>query len=343
MTNAFPRTVAAYAVFTLAFSAACGGGGGNPSTPTTPTPPTAPTSPDKTWSAAGRVTVQGTSIPVGGATITPGWSLSPVVADADGNFSLGDVASPPSSPYPVSISGTGMVTRDTWFSWASGARTGVDVTLIRTSSPFSMEFYRQFVRDTYDNNEGAPWPLLRWTTAPRFYVRTVDSSGRTVESEVLAVTIDAIRRAVPAYTGGTYAAAAIETGSAQRPETSGWINVNFMRNGGGDTCGTSYVGRDPGEITLYLDVCACGSIKIPGAVTMHEVGHALGFFHVSDRSSLMYPFATSSCPSGVLSSMETYHAAVAYSRPRGNRDPDRDPATGASLTGAALLGGPLVK
>lgn len=342
MTIALSRNAAASALLMLVLTAACGGGS-KPSTPTAPTTPTTPTTPTNTWSAAGRITAYGTAQGVGGATLTPGWSLSPVNADGDGNFSLGDVANPPSTPYPVNISGNGMVPRDTWFTWTRGPRTGVDVTLIRNAAPFSMDFYRQFVRDTYDNSEGSPWPVLRWTSAPSFYVRTIDSAGRTVEPEVLAVTLDAIRRAVPAYTGGTYNAAAIETGTEVRPETTGWINVDFMRNTAGRTCGTSYVGRNPGVITLYIDVCSCGSVKVPGAVTMHEVGHALGFFHVSDTRSLMFPFASGACPAGVLSAAESYHAALAYSRPRGNRDPDRDPAGGASFGGTMIGGGPLVK
>ena len=59
---------------------------------------------------------------------------------------------------------------------------------------------------------------------------------------------------------------------------------------------------------------------------MHEVGHALGFFHVSDRSSVMFPTIPGNCPAGNLSPSERYHAAIAYARPRGNRDPDNDPS-----------------
>src|SRR6185503_4042336 len=138
------------------------------------------------------------------------------------------------------------------------------------------------------NDPGAPYANFRWTSTPNFYVRTIDSVGRPVEPEVIAVTVDAIRRAVPAYTAGTYQAGTIETGTEVRPETLGWINVDFLRNTGGTTGGTSYVGRNPGVITLYLDICSCGSNKVPGAVTMHEVGHAMGFFHVADRNSLMF-------------------------------------------------------
>jgi hypothetical protein len=342
-TSGFPLHVVP--LLALGVLAACGGGGSKPSTPTTPTTPTTPVTPTNTWSAAGRITAVGSGQPVGGATLTPGWTLAPVTADAEGFYELGAVANPPSTPYPVAISAAGMLTRDTFITWARGPRTGVDMSLIRDSAPFSMDFYRQFVRGMFDRagDPDAPYPNFRWTSAPNFYVRTIDSANRSVEPEVLAVTLDALRRAVPAYTGGTYQAGTIETGTDVRPETTGWINVDFRRNTGGNTCGTSFIGRNPGVITLYIDICSCGSNKVPGAVTMHEVGHAMGFFHVSDRSSLMFPFIPGQCPPGVLSAAEAHHAAVAYSRPRGNRDPDRDPVNGASFGGQMLGGGPLVK
>ena len=328
----------------LGLLAACGGGS-KPSTPTTPTtPPTTPVTPTNRWSAAGQITAVGSGQAVGGATITPGWSLAPVTADAQGFYELGAVANPPSTPYPVAISANGMVTRDTWITWALGPRTGIDVSLIRDSAPFSMDFYRQLVRDTYDKSEGSPWRTLRWTTAPSFYVKTVDQNGRPIEPEVLAVTLDALRRAVPAWTVNIYSAVKIETGTETREAPSGWINVLFRREPNTRTpCGQAYVGRNPGEITLWSDVCSCGSNKIPGSVTMHEVGHAMGFFHVSDRNSVMFPFDSGDCRAGNLSAAESYHAGVAYSRPRGNTDPDKDPSSGATFSGAMIGGGPLVK
>lgn len=112
----------------------------------------------------------------------------------------------------------------------------------------------------------------------------------------------------------------------------GWINVEIKRDPAQDSiCGFAYVGANPGSITLYDDVCSCGSRKIPGSVVMHEMGHALGFFHVGDRHSVMYPFAPGHCPPGELSAAETYHARIAYSRPRGNTDPDDDPSGAATL------------
>jgi hypothetical protein len=79
-------------------------------------------------------------------------------------------------------------------------------------------------------------------------------------------------------------------------------------------------------VALYNDRCACGSNKLPVDLVMHEVGHAMGFFQVSDRAAVMYPSDPVTCGPAQLSPAEKFHAAVAYSRPRGNLDPDIDPS-----------------
>ena len=122
--------------------------------------------------------------------------------------------------------------------------------------------------------------------------------------------------------------------------TSLTLSVSACGGESNDTCGTAFVGRNPGTMTLYLDVCGCGSVRIPPSVVMHEVGHAMGFFHVSDSHSLMYPFDESGCRPGTLSPAETFHAAIAYARPRQNSDPDHDPSSFKTLVGSKA--GPLV-
>src|SRR5262249_46110354 len=125
--------------------------------------------------------------------------------------------------------------------------------------------------------------------------------------------------------------AKIETGTETRPDTQDWVNVIIQRSAAPaseNVCGTAYVGSNPGTINLTYDVCgACGH-KIPADVIVHEVGHAMGFFHVADKNSVMYFQVHESCPrSGVMSASEQFHAKIAYSRPRLNRDPDQDPSS----------------
>ena len=275
-----------------------------------------------TWSATGTVTALDSGNPVSGATLTPGWSLAPVTTDGSGAYLVGAVANPPTTPYPITVMADSMLGHKVWILWANGPRTNVDIALIHNVAPFSLDFYKQFARGTYDQ-PGAPYPILRWTSAPSFYIRTVDQIGAPIGQPVLDVIVDAISRAVPAFTG-RYTAAAIVLGTDVRPQQTGWINVDIQKKDPSFAkCGDSFVGDNPGQINLYEDVCSCA--RIPGNVVMHEVGHALGYFHVADKASVMYPEDVSPTCAGAPSAAERFHANIAYSRPRGNVDPDDDP------------------
>ena len=270
--------------------------------------------------------------PVSGAQITPSWDLAGVTSGADGSYTLGAVPSPPANPYKLTVSAPGFITRELWVGWQLGTRTDVTLDIIRDTPPFSIDFYKQLVRGGYDRLDG-PWPLQRLNKAPSFYIKTVDQNGKAVEPEVLDVIRDAIGRAVTSFSAGRMSAAAIESGVEVRGAAPGWINVTIERTTDmtQTLCGYANIGYDPGSVLLYEDVCTCGSRKVPGALVMHEIGHAMGFFHVGDTRSVMYPFIPGSCPAGELSTAEKHHVAIAYSRPRGNMDPDSDPSTGKLL------------
>jgi hypothetical protein len=304
-----------------------------PSTPTQPATPVPPPTPVNTWSVAGTLVDTAGRQPIEGATIAPSWDLASVQTGAGGGYELGAVANPPTGPYKLTVSGSELLTRELWMGWQRGPRVDVTLDAIRLRPPFNLEFYRQFVRGTYDQQEGGPYANFRWMVAPAFYLKTVDQNGRSIEPEVLAVIREALPRAVREFSGGTMNAAGVESGTEVRPAAPGWINVDILRDPNQQSvCGRAFIGANPGTITLYNDVCSCGSNKIPGALVLHEVGHALGFFHVPDRNAVMYPFFPGNCPAGQLTSAEKFHARVAYSRPRGNREPDADPSNGAFLT-----------
>lgn len=307
---------------------ACGGGNDTAPPPvilTTPTP-----LPSTSWTLNGQVIATISREPIAGATIDT--SGATVTTDGDGRFTL-TAATAPITSFAVTVRADGYRTRETTIKYPRIDAPLIDLTSL--SPPFSEEFFNQLARDAYDRPDQRS-QLWRWTSAPRIYLKTTDETGRVAPPEVLTVVTNALTDGVRLFSAGAFSGV-VEQGPDTRPRQTGWINVEILQTiPEGDYCGlASSVGGNPSTLKLRLERCGCGSVKVPTDLVLHEVGHALGFFHVSDRNSIMYPFNSGECRQRTLSSLEHLHVAVEYMRPRGNRDPDRDPVSFALLTSFA--------
>ena len=134
-----------------------------------------------------------------------------------------------------------------------------------------------------------------------------------------------MRRAIPRLaeqlTGQPYRGV-IEDGIGDRTR-AGWITVRFVTveeepEISEGACGRAGVGMDPGSIWIIRRArgnknCVDDAV-LPG-VFAHEFGHALGFFHVANKSALME--GTGSAGRSTFTDREQYHAQLAYEVGRG--------------------------
>lgn len=309
------RTFAAVALLLPLIT--CGGGSKSPQAPT---PVPQPPPPPPPWNLPGHVVATLSGGPVAHATVNA--FIATAESAADGSFTLNATPAPAGSQ-AVTVSADGYRPRETVIKWPRSADLLIDIA--STAKPYDETFFNQLARDALDT-PGRDYELLRWSSQLTFYLKTQDEFGRPLSADVLETVRRGIRRGVQYYTAGTYQAV-IEEGSETRPERIGYVNVVPRQViPEGDYCGlASTVGGNPMTIQLRIDTCGCGSIKIPVDLVMHEVGHAVGMFHVSGKSNIMNTEAWFNCRDVVPTESEQYHARLIYARPRGNKSPDRDP------------------
>ena len=195
---------------------------------------------------------------------------------------------------------------------------GITVEDVRpVDSQFNDWFWRQLVFNQYDDPSRQRGNFTLDTTSPNVYIRMGDPTGRRVVSFQQR---DHITRAVPRLaqqlTGSPYRGR-IESGIEDRTRT-GWITVRFVTQEeepeiSGGACGRARVGGDPGFIWIIRRARGnkrCVDPSYFPEIFSHEFGHAMGFFHVADRSVVM----TSPRPirRSTFNATEQYHARLAY-------------------------------
>ena len=156
------------------------------------------------------------------------------------------------------------------------------------------------------------------TTGPNFHIRTHNDHGeRRMPSSSARRIRQLIPDAVEVLTGEPYTG--IVTTGPEDAERDGWVTIEFLTEQDDPdywesddpeavVCGRARVGAVRGLIVLNSSQISETMCQLD-PLTRHEVGHALGFFHVRGNRDVM---TASQNDTHHFTSRERYHAQLAY-------------------------------
>jgi hypothetical protein len=324
------------AILSVAFVPACS------HSPVSPTAPSSPTSLPSTVpsTATGRAidALTGAAIPSITVRLDDGMSST---TSADGAFQL---TAAETGMCSVTASGPNVVDRETELRMP-----GTDASLSLIPSQFDLGAFDEMCRsDT---------TLHRWTAAPALVIidavlQFTNTSAtsftalgeRLTADEIASITGD-LGWGLPQVTGGTFGAFASVT--VESPATGASVNF-FSREGRivvarfrglsratGDWGYGRWAGRGAavvaGAMMIDRDFDTSPSAYVR-SLRVHEMGHALGYSHVTRRQSFM-----NSAAMFEPNAFDRDATRVAFQRPPGNQSPDRDPSASRTAQLSGML------
>lgn len=310
------RTI--FVVLCCITATACSGSGASPTAPDAARVFEGQTISAIDGAAAGAVSVQ-----IGDRTA--------VQSDANGNFQV-DIGR--AGTYAAVVSGRSVVERRTNVTGPTSERTRIAL----IPATFDLDAFNEMFRTTNAR-------LQRWTERPSLVVlgsvmkyREVagtefDATAEQLTDEETAAMVAHLTEGLALLTGTTYTSFASVT--IERPKAGEAVNVLRPR--------TIVVGRYAG-VSVMTNTIGYGTWAdqpdgsvVGGAMWLdrdfdrdspqrrllriHELGHALGYRHVTARVSIMNP-AIGPDPSD----FDRAGASIAFQRPVGNTSPDTDPS-----------------
>ena len=275
----------------------------------------------RTVSAIDGVVAPGVALAVGTKNVT---------ADSNGYFRL-DVGGP--STFNLRARGNNIVERETTLSGPSAEPARVSL----IPSTFDLDSFNQMFRP----NGG----LQRWTTRPGLVVfasvmsytggnrEEYAATSEQLTEEEVTLLINHLTEGLSILTSGTFTSfASVEV---ERPASGARASVNrpgkiVMGRYNGIVSFANTIGYGQWALTsdgsvgggaMYLDRDFDKNDNRRRLLRIHELGHALGLMHVTERPSIMNP---SLGPD--VSDFDRAAMSIAFQRPPGNHAPDTDPS-----------------
>lgn len=274
-----------------------------------------------------------------GLTVSIGYDRQSTT-DGNGYFRINDVNG--AGTHWLTVYGPGIVNRETTINGSGGQP--ARVSLIPTS--FDLTAFDEMFRSSSR--------LLRWTDRPALVVlgsvMTFRQGGgdrfaatsRRVSDEDVAGIVTHLEEGLAALTGNTFTTFA----SVDVEHPAAGEQVSVQRNGkivvgryegvessGGAIGYGQWAEASNGAVTggsMFLDDAFDRRDGRRRLLRIHELGHALGYTHVTSRDSIMNPTLGSE-----VMEFDRSGAIIAFQRPPGNRPPDSDGASAGGVDTSA--------